>query len=273
MTVLLAFSLCAAAGLATGVGGLISVIGRGTSQRFLAASLAFAAGVMVCVSVAEIIPNAAEALAAHDHPLLWTALGLIGGASLVFGLMSIRFQPRSEELTRVVVLSTQRAPEHVRTPRVGSREARLLRLGGITAFAIALHNLPEGFATFLTAIHDPAVALPVIVAIALHNIPEGIAIAVPIHHATGSRRRGFLIALASGLAEPAGALLGYAVLAPFLTPSVFGAVFAAVAGIMLAISLVQLIPTSLSQGGRAITAAGVGLGVVVMGASLLLMSG
>mgnify|MGYP002716489192 CR=1 FL=1 len=108
-------------------------------------------------------------------------------------------------------------------------DSRLLRTGMLTALAIAIHNFPEGFATFAAALGDPSVAVAITVAIALHNIPEGIAVAVPVRRATGSRRKAFAWAAFTGIAEPLGALIGWLLLAPFLTPALLAAVFAAVA--------------------------------------------
>ena len=118
----------------------------------------------------------------------------------------------------------------------------------MTAAALAIHNFPEGFATFLSGLQDPSLAIPVAVAIAIHNIPEGIAVSVPVYYATGSRKKGFWLSFASGLSEPLGALIGWLVLRNFLTDTVFGVVFAAVAGIMVFISFDELLPTAEEYG-------------------------
>lgn len=117
-----------------------------------------------------------------------------------------------------------------------------MRMGIFTALAIAIHNFPEGLATFVSALQEPGVAIPTTVAIAIHNIPEGIAVSVPIYQATGSRRKAFLYSLLSGLAEPLGALLGWLVLQPVMNDTIFGLLFAGVAGIMVFISLDELLP-------------------------------
>lgn len=257
MTALLAFSLSLLAGLATGVGGVIGVWGGSMSRRFLAGSLGFAAGVMVSVSVLELLPQAAMDLrVAGASP--WLALAAAVGGAVVVLLFSAaaRIRGRSE------------------IPAEGEARQRalLLRTGVVTAVAITAHNFPEGFATFLTALHDPVVALPVVAAIAIHNIPEGIAVAVPIRHATGSRRRALLISVASGLAEPAGALIGWLILAPFLTPVVLNTVLAGVAGIMLMISGTELLPAARAQNETRTTIIGVIIGALVMALSLALLA-
>lgn len=117
-----------------------------------------------------------------------------------------------------------------------SQPKQLMRMGVFTAVAIAIHNFPEGLATFVSALQEPSIAIPIVFAIAIHNIPEGIAVSVPIYQATGSKRKAFLYSFLSGLAEPAGALLGWLVLRPFMNDTVFGLLFGGVAGIMVFIS-------------------------------------
>lgn len=129
-----------------------------------------------------------------------------------------------------------------------AQAAYLLRMGSVLAIALAIHNLPEGMATFLTALENPTLAVPLVIAIGLHNIPEGIAVSVPIHLATGSRRKAFVYSAASGLAEPVGALLAYLVLRPFLNEAVLAAMLAAVAGVMVFVSLDKLLPTAEEYG-------------------------
>ena len=257
MAALVAFTLSLLAGLATGVGGVLGVLGGGMSRRFLAASLGFAAGVMACVSILELLPqSAADLSAASASPWLALLAAALGGVAVIAFSAAARFRSRTE------------------LPADGDarRRALLLRTGLVTAVAITAHNFPEGFATFLTALHDPAVALPVVAAIALHNIPEGIAVAVPIHHATGSRGRALLASIGSGLAEPAGALIGWLLLAPFLTPVVLSTVLAGVAGIMLTICVTELLPAARAQREGPVTLLGAVIGAAVMALSLALLS-
>lgn len=121
-------------------------------------------------------------------------------------------------------------------------------MGVSTALAIAIHNFPEGLATFVSALQDPSIAIPIVVAIAIHNIPEGIAVSVPIYHATGSKGKAFRYSFLSGLAEPVGALIGWLLLMPIMSDLVFGILFAGVAGIMVFISLVELLPSAREYG-------------------------
>ena len=129
-----------------------------------------------------------------------------------------------------------------------SEKTKLMRTGIFTALAVGIHNFPEGLATFISALHTPSVAIPIVVAIAIHNIPEGIAVSAPIYYATGNRKRAFWLSFASGLSEPVGAVIGYLILMPFMNEMVYGIVFAVVAGIMVFISLDELLPSARAYG-------------------------
>ncbi|RFP39151.1 zinc transporter ZupT, partial [Klebsiella oxytoca] len=122
------------------------------------------------------------------------------------------------------------------------KKGELLRMGTFSAVAIAIHNFPEGLATFISALDDPTLGVSIAIAIAIHNIPEGIAVSVPIQYSTGSRRKAFKYSFLSGLAEPLGAIVGFTILRPFLSETLFGIIFAIVAGIMVYISFDELLP-------------------------------
>ena len=143
-------------------------------------------------------------------------------------------------------------------------------MGVFTALAIAIHNFPEGLATFISAFQDPSVAIPIVVAIAIHNIPEGIAVSVPIYQATGSRKKAFMYSFLSGLAEPIGALIGWFILIPVMNDVIFGVIFAAVAGIMIFISVDELLPAAREYGEHHLSIYGLIGGMAVMAVSLLL---
>ena len=160
--------------------------------------------------------------------------------------------------------------EEMQESKKAVKEARLLRMGMFTALAIAIHNFPEGLATFAAALKDPTLGVPVALAIAIHNIPEGIAVSVPIYYATGSRKKAFWYSFLSGLAEPVGALVGYGLLAFFFNDIVFGALFAGVAGIMVFISLDELLPAAQEYGEHHLSIYGLIGGMAIMAVSLLL---
>lgn len=249
------------AGLATGLGGLIAISTRRGNQAFLAVALAFSAGAMLYVSFVEIMPKAIDALGAtgpRGNALAWAALAFVGGIAAVALL--------DRGLSRMQRRGQARAARAAEGPR-----DRLRRMGLLIALVVALHNFPEGLATFLVLLEEPAVGLAFAVAIAIHNIPEGIAIAAPVHEGTGSKRRAIGMSLVAGLAEPVGAILGYAILAPFISDAMFGVVFAAVAGVMVFISVHELIPSARQLGRPLLAANGAIAGMFVMAASLLLL--
>jgi ZIP family zinc transporter len=145
-----------------------------------------------------------------------------------------------------------------------------MRLGVFTALAIGIHNFPEGMAAFISALQSPSIAIPVAAAIAIHNIPEGIAVSAPIYYATCNKKKAFLYSFVSGLAEPLGALTGYLILMPFINDIMFGVIFAAVAGIMVFISLDELLPAAREYGEHHLSIYGLIAGMMVMALSLLL---
>ena len=143
-------------------------------------------------------------------------------------------------------------------------------MGKFTALAIAIHNFPEGLATFVSALTDMKIAIPIAIAIAIHNIPEGISVSVPIYYATGSKKKAFLYSFLSGMAEPVGALVGYFFLRSIFSDLSFGIIFAMVAGIMVFISLDELLPAAEKYGEHHLSIYGLILGMIVMAVSLLL---
>ncbi len=242
--VLVAFMLTLLAGLSTGIGSCIAFVAKRTNRVFLSVSLGFSAGVMVYVSMVEIIAKAQRPLAAQLGERLgsWVAvLSFFGGIVLIAVIDKII--PRDENPHEIRLVEEKN--EKILCPAAGRTMDRgLMRTGIFTALAIAIHNFPEGLATFVSALQEPEVAVPIVFAIAIHNIPEGIAVSVPIYQATGSRRRAFCYSFLSGLAEPVGALIGWLVLMPVMNDVVFGIIFAGVAGIMVFISFDELLPAA-----------------------------
>ncbi|WP_423125844.1 zinc transporter ZupT [Kocuria palustris] len=265
-----ALLLTVIAGLATGLGGLAVFLTNRTNGSFLALSLGFSAGVMLYVSFVEILAEASDLLSAAWGPGRGT-WGMVGGFFAGIAVIAV--------IDRIV---PHQANPHEFAYQPGDAEAdaafaapaadsRLLRTGMLTALAIAIHNFPEGFATFAAALGDPSVAVAITVAIALHNIPEGIAVAVPVFQATGSRARAIGLSFLSGLSEPLGAVIGFLLLRPFLTDALFGASLAAVAGIMVFISLDKLLPTAEKYGGHHLCVYGIMAGMAVMAVSLAML--
>ncbi len=263
--VLIAFGLTLFAGLSTGIGSAIAFFAKKTNTRFLSVALGFSAGVMIYLSFVEIFPKANEILAGELGPQSAYMLTVIAFFSGMFLIALIdRLVPDFEnphEIKRVEQMQLDSSQ--------AAKNKKLYRMGVMSAVAIALHNFPEGLATFLAALQDIKLGLPIAIAIAIHNIPEGIAISVPIHHATGSKRKAFTYSFLSGLAEPLGALIGFFILMPFINDVVFGFLFASVAGIMVFISIDNLLPAAREYGEHHLSVYGLAGGMALMALSLV----
>lgn len=261
-TIFYAFLLTLLAGLSTGIGSLIALLAKRTNRRFLSVSLGFSAGVMVYVSMIEIFAKAQSALTAQlgQRPGSWATVAAFFGGMLFIAMID-KLIPAEKNPHEVKLVEQEDAAPPAR---------KLMRMGVFTALAIAIHNFPEGLATFVSALQSPSIAIPIVVAVAIHNIPEGIAVSVPIYQATGSRKKAFCYSFLSGLAEPLGALIGWLLLMPIMTDTVFGIIFAAVAGIMVFISFDELLPAAREYGEHHLSIYGLISGMAVMAVSLLL---
>ncbi len=260
-----AFLLTALAGLSTGVGSAIAFLARHTNKKLLCLSLGFSAGVMIYVSMIELLGAARVSLTAELGTSAggWMTISSFFGGMLIVAMID-RLVPSYEnphELHMLEELSDE----------ARERDPRLLRMGVLSAIAIAVHNLPEGMATFTAALKDPALGVSIAIAIAIHNIPEGIAVSVPIFYATGNRKKAFLWSFLSGLAEPVGAVIGYLILAPYLSETVFGVLFASVAGIMVFISFDELLPAAEEYGEHHVALYGLLAGMAIMAVSLVIL--
>jgi len=269
----LALLLTTLAGLSTGIGSAIAFFIRKPKYSFLAVVLGFSAGVMVYISFAELLKTAID-----EVGFVTANLGFFIGIAfiaIVDMLVPHEYQAERVKNTHPSVVSRKESrqekgadPSSLST----GQPTVLMRAGVFTALGIAIHNFPEGLVTFSSAATgDIALGMVVATAVAIHNIPEGIAISVPIFYATGNRRRAFLYSFSSGLAEPVGALIGYAILLPFLTPTLLSTLLAFVAGIMVYISLDELLPLAYRYGQEHLVIIGVAAGMLVMAASLFLL--
>ena len=257
------FLLAFFAGAATAVGAVIAFFFGSRGNRFLSFGLGLSAGVMVYVSLVEILPHAVEE--AGHWPSFFAFFGGIGLAALIDRLIPETMNPH--EARKIEELKSLKTADK----KKAARKKKLMRTGIFTAIAITLHNFPEGFATFAAAATDLKLGITIAIAVAIHNIPEGISVSVPIYAATGDKKKAFVYSAASGMAEPAGALLGWLILAPFLNEFVLGIVMASVAGIMIYISFDELLPTAREYGEGHTEIAGVVTGMAIMGASLILL--
>jgi len=293
--VLIAFGLTLFAGLSTGIGSALAFFTKTTNTRFLAVALGFSAGVMIYVAMIEIFFKARESLTSEmgDVTGNWVTLLSFFGGILVIALID-RLVPSAENPHEIRMveevggengdlpsddtitesddtIAESAASEKLAESRSESQKKKLMRMGLLSAIAITVHNIPEGLATFIAALSDLSIGIPIAIAIAIHNIPEGIAVSVPIYYATGSRRKAFKYSFLSGLAEPLGALIGWMLLMPYLNESMFGVIFAGVAGIMVFISIDELLPAAREYGEHHLSIYGLIAGMAVMGVSLVLL--
>lgn len=278
---LTAFMLTLLAGLGTVVGSCIAFLAKRTDHRFLSVTTGFSAGVMLYVSFVEIFPKGEAALVGAGHSNVVAAW--INAAAFFIGILIIGLidnlipaaenphETRTHEEAETLLHAEDKpAPKH-------RHDHKLMRMGLFTALAIGIHNFPEGLATFLVALQNPGLGVAIAVAVALHNIPEGMSVSVPIYYATGSRKKAFIYSALSGLAEPVGAIVAYAAFVVLvgggavIPGDLVGPVFGAVAGIMVYISLDELLPTSRAYGKGHDSLLGLVGGMLVMALSLLLM--
>ncbi len=268
-TVSFALLLTAFAGLSTGIGSFFAFFGRRTRTGFLSFALGLSAGVMIYVSMVEMMPTSEEFVAGDVGP---RAGGWISVGSMFLGIL----------LAGVIdaLVPQQRNPHEARSEtdlgqlkegQAPMPSPSLARAGLLTAIALAVHNFPEGMATFMAALADVELGVSIAVAVAIHNIPEGISVSVPIYYATQDKTKAFVYSFLSGIAEPAGALLGYAILKPFLNDLVLGVSLGTVAGIMLYVSFDELLPAAREYAKGHTAIAGLVVGMAIMAVSLLLL--
>ena len=259
--VILSLGLTTIVGLSMGLGSLLSFIVDESNKRFLALSLSFSAGIMIYVSFMAILPEGMELIESYtgSHSSIIALTGFFGGM-LITALM--------EKLVH-------KFGGHIHGHHHGDHEdlhehddEHLSKLGLMSAVAIAIHNLPEGLALFTAGLKDITVAIPIAAAVVLHNIPLSIAISVPIYHSTGSKRKALTYSLLVGLCQPLGAIIGYALLSRFFNDMVFGVLFSIVAGIMIFVSLDELLPSSQKYEDHHISVYGAIAGMIVMALSL-----
>lgn len=264
--VLFAFSLTIIAGLSTGIGSLLAYTCKHTYKGFLSLALGFSAGVMIYVSMIEIMGKSRITLveALGNKAGNWACVGSFFAGMALIAVID-KLVPSVENPHEAHSIEEMNKP----VPKA-DHDHKLMRMGVMSAIAITIHNFPEGLATFTAALADPNLGIPITVAIAIHNIPEGIAVAVPIYYATKNRKKAFAYSFLSGLTEPVGALVGYFLLMSIMTPTTFGVIFGAVAGIMVFISLDELLPTAEKYGHHHLAIYGIVAGMAVMATSLLL---
>jgi ZIP family zinc transporter len=251
----IALLLTVIAGFSTGIGSAIAYFIKKPKIVYLSFSLGLSAGVMIYISFMELLPKALDLVSE-----LWGILSFFLGIAAI-GLIDMLI-PEPQNPHEYKGLDEPTGP---------CKDNYLMRTGILTALAIGIHNFPEGLATFASALSDIKLGIFIAIAIAIHNIPEGIAVSVPIFYATLNKNKAFFYSFLSGISEPVGALIGYSILLPFLTPSVLAATMAFVAGVMVYISLDELLPMAHRYGHGHLAIIGTVLGMLVMALSLLAM--
>ena len=242
------------AGLSTVIGAIIVFFNKTKNEKFLTFSLGFSAGVMITVSFTDLFPTAEESISKYHgefQGVIWSILFLLIGGLIAFLIDS--FLPDDEK----------------NSLKESNKNYGLFRVGLVSTIALMLHNFPEGIATFVSGYQDIGLGISVAFAIALHNIPEGIAIAMPIYFSTGSRYKAIKYSFWSGMTEPLGAFLSFLFLKPFINELILGIIFAVVCGIMIYISLAELIPSSRSYGQLSLLS--IFLGISIMPISHILL--
>lgn len=258
MDVMVALLLTVLAGLATGIGSVMALFAKRSNTKFLAGSLGFSAGVMIYVSMVEIFQKARLYLSANSGEKVgyWLTVAAFFAGIIFIALIDYLVPSTEGDIGNL----TDQA----------KNKTSLERMGILTALAIGIHNFPEGLATFTSALKEPHLGLAIATAIAIHNIPEGIATSVPIYYSTGSRKKAFWISFFSGITEPLGAVIGYLLLRPFFNDTVFGILFGIIAGIMVFISIEELLPMAREYEKSKITIIGFVFGMGVIALSLLM---
>lgn len=269
-----AFLLVFLAGMATSLGSVIPFFVRRGGRKFLSAVMGFSAGVLIYLALAGLMGESHESLEA-----VYSAKtgGLFSVAAFFAGVLIISIADHFSGSCHSFHHSHKHhcengkpgKEEHDGNSEKHSYNEKLLRTGLFTAITLSIHNLPEGFAIFMAALKEPAMAVPMTIAVAVHNVPVGIAIAMPVYFATRRKRKAFLYTFLTGLTELIGAVLGYLIFSPYLNEALFGIVFAVAAGIMIFLSFDELLPVSREYGGQHISLYGLLSGMAVMAVTLV----
>lgn len=269
-TFLFAFALTLLAGLSTSIGALLAFFSKSKNYTILSVGMGFSAGVMIYVSFVEILSKSRDSFTQlYSSQLTGESLSVLAFfAGIALSAFIDKVIP--EDVNPHETKSNSQLLELKQQNRSSLiKDSALKRTGIFTALAIGIHNFPEGFATFISALEHPTVGITIAFAIAIHNIPEGMAVSLPIYHATGNKKSAFWYATLSGVAEPIGALVGFFILLPFMGDATLGVTFGIVAGIMVYISFDELLPAARVYGNAHTTIAGITLGMLVMAVSLI----
>jgi ZIP family zinc transporter len=269
-TLLFAFMLTLFAGLSTSVGAMLAFFSKSKNYTILSVGMGFSAGVMIYVSFVEILDKSKDAFSQlYANDLIGESLAVLSFfAGIALSALIDRLIP-DDVNPHETKSSSELSELKPQNESFVLKNSSLKRTGIFTALAIGIHNFPEGFATFISALDDPSIGVTIAFAIAIHNIPEGMAVSLPIYHATGDKKSAFWYATLSGLAEPVGAVVGFFLLFPFMGEATLGITFGMVAGIMVYISFDELLPAARVYGNAHTTITGITIGMLVMAISLI----
>ncbi|ENI11660.1 zinc transporter ZupT [Campylobacter jejuni subsp. jejuni HN-CJD07035] len=272
------------AGFSTAIGSIIAFFSRKDDLRVLSLGLGFSAGVMIYISFMEILPTALKDFKNHYDSHWAELLGLacfFGGiliSLLIDKLIPEDVNPHEpkEDLSELKICPLpqkgQNPPKFHPGEKLHQINTKALKRTGIfTALAIAIHNFPEGFATFISSLDNLTLGIAIAIAVAIHNIPEGLAVSLPIYHATGDKKKAFIYSALSGFAEPLGAFVGALILLPFMGDLTLAISFAVIAGIMVFISLDELLPAAKTYDKAHDSLYGLIAGMAIMALSLNLL--
>ncbi|EAL2422067.1 zinc transporter ZupT [Campylobacter jejuni] len=282
--IFIAMLLTLFAGFSTAIGSIIAFFSRKDDLRVLSLGLGFSAGVMIYISFMEILPTALKDFKNHYDSHWAELLGLacfFGGiliSLLIDKLIPEDVNPHEpkEDLSELKICPLpqkgQNPPKFHPGEKLHQINTKALKRTGIfTALAIATHNFPEGFATFISSLDNLTLGIAIAIAVAIHNIPEGLAVSLPIYHATGNKKKAFIYSALSGFAEPLGAFVGALILLPFIGDLTLAISFAVIAGIMVFISLDELLPAAKTYDKAHDSLYGLILGMAIMALSLNLL--
>ena len=282
--IFIAMLLTLFAGFSTAIGSIIAFFSRKDDLRVLSLGLGFSAGVMIYISFMEILPTALKDFKNHYDSHWAELLGLacfFGGiliSLLIDKLIPEDVNPHEpkEDLSELKICPLpqkgQNPPKFHPGEKLHQINTKALKRTGIfTALAIAIHNFPEGFATFISSLDNLTLGIAIAIAVVIYNIPEGLAVSLPIYHATGDKKKAFIYSALSGFAEPLGAFVGALILLPFIGDLTLAISFAVIAGIMVFISLDELLPAAKTYDKAHDSLYGLIAGMAIMALSLNLL--
>ncbi|MCK4686694.1 MAG: zinc transporter ZupT [Candidatus Lokiarchaeota archaeon] len=273
---ILALLLSLLAGLSTSIGSFIAFFMKRPSPKFISFIMGFSAGVMILISFLELLPKSIEALG------FLMAISFFFLGMLVMFIIDVLISHEYEFEDSIEILINnkgQRKPHlhyghrHRQRPHHRGEKVNdsLVKSSIFIFFGVFIHNFPEGMATFIGTLTQVKLGILLTIAIALHNIPEGIAVAVPIYACTLDKKKAFKWSFLSGMSEPLGAVLTWLILFPFINDNVLNAMLGAVGGIMVYISLDELLPVSRSLAKEHYSIIGIITGMFIMSVSLALL--